>query len=102
MKNKITYVGFTKDAYEALKRAGASDEIFKGIADIVANRPKGKYKVDAFDGLSWACVRLSWLRNWETGKAWVMTIAEAMTLDGNVSNRYEPPFDIPFKIDFLF
>lgn len=100
---KINKVGFTKKAIEALKKAGATDEVLQELlnelAKTVRKYPKGKYNIDAFDGLSWAGVRLSWLRDWKKGEALIMTIGEATELDGisgDISNRYDPPFTINF------
>ena len=89
-------VGFTEDALKALEKAGITDDILKQLIHTVQNHHRSKHTVEAFDGVSCLGVPLSWLRNWNTGEAVIMTRAEARMLDGSDSNKYEFPFNIKF------
>ena len=74
-------VKITDKAYTALKAAGATENIMQELAAAVGSHPKGKYKVDTFDGLSCLGVPLSWIRDHKADTATVMTRSEAHSLD---------------------
>lgn len=78
-------VKFTKRAVDELKQRGATDEIFKNIADTVVNAPrKPGLDVDASDNYMRVFdFPLSFTRSHKEGVAYIMTLGEAEKLDDN-------------------
>ena len=88
MENKkLDTLGFLPEADKIITSfciaTGKNKEIFSSeILEKLNNAPKGKYKIDSSDNmLKIGGVKMSFIRDWETGTAYICTNEEAQTLD---------------------
>ena len=76
-------IGFTDAVVAELKNRGATENLFSDLAMVIENIPKKPgLKVDTSDNmLTVLDFPISFLRDYEQDRAWVMTNGEAEMLD---------------------
>lgn len=76
-------IKFTSAALKTLTAAGANNDVLKEIAETAEKHPRSakNYEVEAFDGLQWGNIKLSWIRDYKKREIIIMTLKETEQLD---------------------